>query len=201
MKKGTFSPRTVERDQRLYQWLCRKAEAGERFPSVRQVAEELGLASPSGADAALNRLEAQGLILREGRYRKLAHTAQGVSVPVLGTIAAGTPLLAEENIEDWVQVEPALARNRTLFALKVRGDSMIEAGILEGDLLVLEQTPTVENGAIAACWVPEEGATVKRFYKEDGGYRLQPENSRMVPIRTRECRVLGRPVALVRNYE
>ncbi len=208
MKKGSVSPRTRERDGRLYEWLCRVVAENDRFPTVRQVAEAMNLPSTSQADAALRRLEEAGLLVKDGRYRRLAKAGAvkatdpvGTAVPVLGTIAAGTPLLAEENIEGWVQVDPTLARNRTLFALQVRGDSMIEAGIMEKDLLILEQTPVVENGQIAACWIPEEGATVKRFYKEKGGYRLQPENSRLAPILTRECRVLGRVVALVRNYE
>lgn len=201
MKKGSISPRTRERDRRLYEWLCRETAECDRFPTVRQVAEAMELSSTSQADAALRRLEEAGLLVREGRYRRIAHREQGVAVPVLGTIAAGTPLLAEENIEGWIRVDHTLARNRSLFALQVRGDSMIDAGILEQDILIVEQTPTVENGRIAACWIPEEGATVKRFYKEKGGYRLQPENSRLAPIYPQECRVLGRVVALVRNYE
>ncbi len=201
MKKGSISPRTRERDGRLYEWLCRQMEQSDRFPTVRQVMDAMALSSTSQADAALRRLEEAGLLVREGRYRRLAHREQGTAVPILGTIAAGIPLLAEENIEGWIRVDRNLARNRTLFALQVRGESMIDAGILERDILILEQTPTVENGQIAACWIPEEGATVKRFYQEKGGYRLQPENSRMEPIFTRDCRVLGRVVALVRNYE
>lgn len=200
MVKGSTSKKVRERDQVLYQVVCRRVEEEGRFPTVRELMEEMNIPSSSMVASALNRLEAQGLILHNGRRRALPGQGGGLPVPVLGTIAAGEPLMAAENVEGYLQVRPEFARGRNLFALKVRGDSMINAGILEGDTVVLEQTSTVENGEIAAVWL-EDAATVKRFYREKDRIRLQPENDRLQPIYTKDCMILGKVIGLVRNYE
>ena len=200
MIAGSVSEKVKNRDRRIYEWIAAKVRAEGRFPTVREIMAEMKLSSPSMAQSALNRLEEQGLILREGNHRRLAGFSQGVPVPVLGTIAAGVPLMAEEVIEGYVHIRPELARDKELFALKVRGDSMIRAGILEGDTVVLEKTAAVEDGEIAAVWL-EDAATVKRIYREKGGVRLQPENPANEPIFAKDCLILGRVVALVRSYE
>lgn len=200
MIKGSICAKTKERDQRAYQYLREQVEQSGRFPTVRELASALGLSSTSMAAAILARLEDQGLIERQGRRRALAGVGGGVSVPILGTIAAGEPLMAAEQIEGYLQVAPELAKGRALFALKVRGESMIGAGILPGDTVLLEQTATVADGEIAAVWL-EDAATVKRVFRTPEGVRLQPENEQMEPIFAPRCDILGRVIGLVRSYE
>ncbi len=200
MIKGSIHPKTAARDERALEYIKTFVADTGRFPTVRELAAGLRLSSSSMAAAVLNRLEQQGRILREGHHRRLAGPTGGASVPILGTIAAGTPLMAVEQIEGYLPVDPAMARGRELFALKVRGESMVGAGILPGDTVLLERTSTVEDGEIAAVWL-EDAATVKRVYREKGRIRLQPENDRMEPIYTRACEVLGKVIGLVRSYE
>lgn len=200
MIKGSVALKTKDRDARALQWIRDAVEQQGRFPTVRALQQAMGLSSTSQAAALLDRLEAQGAIERDGRYRKLAGAKGSVPVAVLGTIAAGVPLLAAEQIEGYLPVDPAIARGRSLFALKVRGESMINAGILPHDTVLLEQVSAVEDGEIAAVLLDEE-ATLKRVYREEGRIRLQPENDAMEPIYTRDCRILGRLIGLVRSYE
>ena len=195
-----MSEKVKERDAAIYRQICRHVQEEGRFPTVRDLMTALHISSPSMVQAALLRLEESGLLLREGRRRSLPGHTGSVPVPVLGTIAAGEPLMAAEHIDGYLQVSPGLAANRQLFALKVRGDSMIGAGIFEGDTVILEQTATVENGQIAAVWL-EDAATVKRVFREQNAIRLQPENDRLEPIYAKECTVLGRVIGLVRSYE
>ena len=133
-----------------------------------------------------------------GAERK--ETGRMIRVPVLGRIAAGVPMAAVENLEDFVGYLPRNGRrDNDLFALRVKGSSMIEAGIYDGDLVIVEQTPYAENGQIVAAMINDE-ATVKRFYKEKGHYRLQPENPDMEPIIVPEVEILGRVVSSIRYY-
>lgn len=200
MVKGSVSKKVQERDQALYRRICERVQREGRFPTVRELMADLAISSSSMVEAALVRLEDQGLVQREGRRRSLPGFTGSVPVPILGTIAAGVPLMAVEHIEGYIQVRPDMAHGRKLFALRVRGDSMINAGILEDDTVILEQTSTVDDGEIAAVWL-EDAATVKRVYREKDRIRLQPENDRMEPIYTQECTVLGRVIGLVRSYE
>ncbi len=188
------------RDDALYRYLCAMQEREGRFPTVREIADALSLSSTSLAAAALERLEQRGLLEREGRRRRLAGSAGSIAVPILGTIAAGEPIMAAEQIEGWLRIAPEEARGRSLFALRIRGESMINAGILPGDTVLLEQTASVDDGAIAAVWL-EDAATLKRVYREPGGIRLQPENDEMEPIFAPSCEILGRLIGLVRSYE
>ena len=119
-------------------------------------------------------------------------------VPVLGQVAAGAPILAEENIEDYVEVPPVAGGDQAEFILKVKGDSMIDAGILEGDYVVVHKQETATDGDIVVALVGEE-ATVKRFFKESDHIRLQPENEAMDPIRVRDVQILGRVVGVCRR--
>lgn len=200
MQRGKVSKKVRERDDALYQSICRWVQREGRFPTVRELMAENAIPSSSMVAASFGRLEERGLILREGRRRSLPGYTGSLPVPILGTIAAGEPLMAAEHIEGYLQVRPELAKSRNLFALKVRGDSMIGAGILDGDTVLLEETSTVDDGEIAAVWL-EDAATVKRVYRERDCIRLQPENDRMEPIYTQECTILGKVIGLVRNYE
>lgn len=200
MIKGSISKKTKERDQHLYDYLCKEVTESGSFPTVRQIASALHLSSTSMAQSALLRLEAAGLLERRGHKRILSGYSHGIPVPILGTIAAGEPLMAAEQIDGFVHLQNSRALGKELFALRVRGESMINAGILENDVVVLEKCETVEDGEIAAVWL-EDAATVKRVFREKGQIRLQPENDRMEPIFTKECKILGRVITLIRDYE
>lgn len=170
-------------------------------PSVREIGEAVGLKSTSSVQYNLNALEQAGYIKRDPNLKRtirLSGGAESVShVPLLGTVTAGHPILATQHIEDYIAVSGVSGSN--LFALHVRGDSMINAGILDGDLVIVEQCPVADNGEIVVALIEEE-ATVKRFYKEKGHFRLQPENDKYEPIIVEQCNILGRVKALIRNY-
>lgn len=173
---------------------------GGIVPSVREICARLGIKSTSTVHRYLTSLQEKGYILREGnlnRSIRLPHS-ELTRVPVVGSVAAGRPIFAEEVIEDYLPV--ALRGDaKELFALRVRGDSMINVGIFDGDLIVVRRCDTARNGEIVVALVDDE-ATVKRFYKENGGYRLQPENDAMEPIYTDHVVVLGRVAALYREF-
>jgi len=176
-------------------------------PSVREIGAALGLTSSSTVHSHLTALEKKGFIHRDpSKPRAIEILKDGasqppkrvVNVPVLGRIAAGHPLLAEENVEDVFPLPRDLIREDAAFILRVRGESMIEVGILEGDYLVIRQQATANNGEIVAALLGDE-ATVKRFYRERDHIRLQPENRTMAPILTRDATILGKVVALIRR--
>lgn len=177
-------------------------------PSVREIGAALGLTSSSTVHSHLAALEKKGFIHRDpSKPRAIEILKDGsslppkrvINVPVLGRIAAGQPLLAEENIEDVIPLPRDFVREDSAFILRVRGDSMIEAGIYDGDYIVVRTQPTANNGEIVAALLGEE-ATVKRFYRERDHIRLQPENRTMGPIITREVTILGKVVALIRRF-
>ena len=172
-------------------------------PTVREICRDLGIKSTSSAHRYLKSLEAKGYISMGDNANRVirlvgAEFGRTSQIPLLGTVTAGQPILAFEEVTDYIPFSANGEDPKKLFALKVRGESMIEAAILDGDIVVVRQTPTVENGAIAVAMVEEE-ATVKRFYKEKGHYRLQPENSTMEPIIVDDCRILGKVIAVVRH--
>ena len=146
-------------------------------------------------------LEDAGYIIRDANMKRTVRikgAAHGVShIPLVGTVTAGMPILATELIEDYIAVSGVSGNN--LFALRVKGESMVNAGILDGDIVVVEQCPTAQNGDIVVALVGDE-ATVKRFYKENGHFRLQPENDKFEPIIVEECAIAGKVKALIRNY-
>lgn len=176
-------------------------------PSVRDICSALGFKSTSTVHMYIERLEAKGYIQKEsGKSRTLRVDGVGgkvgkhYNVPLIGQVAAGTPILTVENFEGYVDysTERSYSAN-TLYALRVRGESMIEAGILNNDIVIVEKRDYAENGEIVVAMIDDE-ATVKRFYKENGAFRLQPENSTMEPIITKEVSILGKVVALTRHY-
>ena len=163
-------------------------------PSVREICAALEIKSTSTAHKYLKELQDRmnrAITLPEER---------SLRVPLLGTVTAGQPILAVEEVEGYVPFRGQGLSSKDLFALRVRGESMIKAGILDGDIVIIRKTPTAENGQIVVALVEDE-ATVKRFYKENGHYRLQPENDAMEPIYVDSVSILGRVVALLREYE
>jgi len=190
----------TKKEQEVYDYVLRRLADG-LSPTVREICAELGIKSTSSAHKYLKSLEEKGLLISNDRAnRSIRITAQSpVMVPLLGTITAGLPILAIEQVEDYVHFRPEGGNAEGLFALRVRGESMIDAAICDGDIIIVCRTPVVENGEIAAVLVEDE-ATVKRFFREDGYFRLQPENSTMDPIIVEEATILGRVVGLLRTY-
>lgn len=175
-------------------------------PAVREICEAVHLKSTSSVHSHLETLEEKGYIRRDPTKPRTIEIIDDcfnltrrevVNVPVLGTVAAGQPLYAEENIENYYPIPSDLLPNTETFMLKVRGNSMINAGILEGDQIIVEHCPTARNGEIVVALV-DDSATVKRFFKENGHYRLQPENESMDPIIVNHVEILGKVIGLFR---
>lgn len=185
-----------------------KAQILERGfpPAVREICEAVHLKSTSSVHSHLETLEKNGYIRRDPTKPRAIEILdesfnltrrEMAQVPIIGRVAAGEPLLAEQNIEDYFPIPVERLPNNQTFLLRVRGDSMVNVGILDGDYILVEQRPTAENGEIVIALV-EDGATVKRFFKEDGHYRLQPENDAMDPIIVDEVTILGKMIGLLR---
>ena len=175
-------------------------------PTVREICEAVRLKSTSSVHSHLETLERNGFIRRDPtkpRAMEILDDMFGltrremVQIPMIGTVTAGQPILAEENIEDYFPVPADLLPNTQTFMLRIKGNSMINAGIFDGDRVIVERTPTAENGDIVVALI-DDSATVKRFYKEDGYYRLQPENDAMEPIIVTNMNVLGKVIGLFR---
>ena len=188
--------------QKIYEFLLERAK-DNMTPSVREIGAAVGLRSTSSVQVNLDALEAAGYIQRPPMLKrciKIVGQADNVThVPVLGTVTAGMPILAVEEIEGYLPFSMPGAQDKELFALKVKGESMLWAGILDGDIVICEKTPYASNGEIVVAMIEDE-ATVKRFYKENGHFRLQPENDAFEPIITNEVIILGKVVALYRYY-
>lgn len=188
--------------QKVYDYI-KDCLTESRIPSVREICNATGLKSTSTVHLHLKTLEERGLIERDhgmNRCIRLPGAEKTASVPVMGRVTAGMPILAVEDVEGYVTVSETFRRGRELFALRVVGESMINAGILDGDTVIVHRTPTAENGEIVVALVGEE-ATVKRFYKEKGHFRLQPENDSFEPIIVDEVVLLGKVIALFRNFD
>ena len=198
------------KEQRVYDYLKEKIASQGYAPSVREICADLNIKSTSTAHMYVERLASKGLINREnGKSRTMIlaeneeikkSDGNSYNVPVIGQVAAGTPILTAQNFDGYIgfssekKYQPDL-----LFALHVKGDSMKDIGILNGDIVVVEKREYADNGEIVVAMIDDE-ATVKRFFKENGRYRLQPENSEMQPIYADEVSVLGRVVADIRYY-
>jgi repressor LexA len=206
------------RQQEIWNYLVEYVDRHGYPPTVREIGEQVGLASPSTVHAHLANLERAGLLKRDptkpraleliGRERREPDSGFGEVVeiegvarlPLLGQIAAGGPLLAEQDIEEYL---PMPAATKGDFLLRVKGESMIEAGILDGDLVIVQRAQTARNGEIVVALAGEDEsadeATVKTFYRENGRIRLQPENSTMEPIYAPQVQILGRVVGVFRE--
>jgi len=189
--------------QKVYDFLVERVQTGVP-PSVREIGERVGLRSTSSVQANLDALEAFGLITRDPMHKRSIRIA-GLNnmaiqqVPLLGMVTAGQPILAVEQIESYLPYTGPVSRDKSLFALRVRGESMINSGILDGDIIFVEKTPVAANGEIVVAMIEDE-ATVKTFFKENGRFRLQPENDHMDPIFCDEVVILGKVVSLLRYY-
>jgi repressor LexA len=198
----------TKRQQEIFDFIKRYSAKYGYPPTVRDIGKAVGLASSSTVHAHLANLERIGLLRRDPTKPRaielLDRAAAGVrgfvkpGLPLVGQVAAGQPVLAEENIEDYVQTPDAAGGGDGEYLLRVRGESMKNVGILDGDLVVVRPQEVAADGEIVVALVGEE-ATVKRFFQESDHIRLQPENETMEPIRSRDVRVMGKVVGLMRS--
>jgi repressor LexA len=199
----------TKRQQEIFEFIKRYSAKYGYPPTVRDIGKAVGLASSSTVHAHLANLEKVGLLRRDPskpRAIELLDRAVGAAksivrpagLPLVGQVAAGQPVLAEENIEEYVDVPSLAGGEDGEYVLRVRGDSMKDAGILEGDLVVVRSQQAATDGDIVVALVGEE-ATVKRFFQENDHVRLQPENASMEPIRSKDVRVLGKVVGVLRR--
>lgn len=191
--------KVTENEKMVFEFIKDRIEEGYP-PTVREICAEFGFKSTSTAHRYINNLTAKGLLEKGNNQNRAIRLTggNGMKIPLVGTVTAGIPITAIEEISDYISFQPARHYSNPLFALKVRGESMINAAILDGDMVVIEQTPYAENGDIVCALVDNESATIKTFYKEDGHYRLQPENDTMDPIIVDEVSILGKVVGVVR---
>jgi repressor LexA len=203
------------RQQEIWTFLTQYVDEHGYPPTVREIGEAVGLASPSTVHAHLANLERAGLIKRDPtkpRALELRRDPKPVAsravedvhrLPLVGEIAAGGPLLADQNVEEYLAVPEPLARGGEEFLLRVKGDSMVDAGILEGDVVVVQRAQTARDGEIVVARAGDdetvEEATVKRFFRENGRIRLQPENSTMEPIYAQHVQILGKVTGVFRT--
>ncbi len=169
-------------------------------PTVREICTALNLKSTSTAHRYINILVEEGLLEKSDNLnRAIRLSGKGATrVPLMGTVTAGQPITAIEDITEYINFQEDRRYVNPLFALKIRGESMINTGILDGDIVIVEQSSTARNGDIVIALVDNSDATCKRFYKENGHYRLQPENDTMDPIIVDQVQILGKVVALLR---
>ena len=203
------------RQQEIWDFLVGYVDRHGYPPTVREIGSAVGRASPSTVHAHLANLERAGLLRRDptkpralelfGRGEAAAPAADVHRLPLLGEIAAGGPLLADQNIEDYLAVPEPLARGGEEFILRVKGDSMVDAGILDGDYVVVHRQQHARNGDIVAALAGDDEtadeATVKTFFREDGRIRLQPENDALEPIYARHVTILGKVVGVFRSLQ
>jgi repressor LexA len=208
----------TQRQREIYEFVVGYADQHGYPPTVREIGGAVGLASPSTVHAHLANLERAGYLRRDPtkpralelsrrearpRVAAVADAPAPARLPLVGEIAAGGPLLAEQNIEDYVAVPEPLSRGGEEFLLRVKGESMVEAGILPGDFVVVQRQQTARNGDIVVALAGGDGAadeaTVKRFFREDGRIRLQPENSALEPLFPEHVQILGKVIGVFRR--
>lgn len=194
-----------DNQQRILDFIKSEIQTKGYPPSVREIAQAVGLKSTSTVHGHLQRLEKRGLLHRDAMKPRAMEVMgdpnfvrnNSTAVPVVGRVTAGLPILAEENLDEYVAIPEVMLGDGEHFILLVRGDSMIEAGILDGDYIVVKKCAEALNGEIVVAMI-DDSATVKRFFKENGHFRLQPENSSMKPIYADEVTILGKVVSLYR---
>lgn len=194
----------AENQRKILEFIRSEIENRGYPPSVREICAAVGLKSTSTVHAHLNTLEKRGLIRRDSsKTRALELTdnsmARGRSVPLVGKVTAGLPILAVQNIEEYITLPQDMARGENVFCLRVQGDSMIDIGILNGDIIVVRSQSSAVNGEVVVAMVEDE-ATVKRIFYEKNRVRLQPENRAMAPIYAPDAQVLGKVIALYRQF-
>ncbi|HLT57359.1 MAG TPA: transcriptional repressor LexA [Limnochordales bacterium] len=196
------------RQRQILEFIKREVQQRGYPPSVREIGQAVGLSSSSTVHGHLGKLEEKGYIRRDPTKPRAieilepggAPATDIVYAPVVGRVTAGEPILAVENIEGYFPLAREFAGNGELFLLQVRGDSMIRAGILDGDYVVVRQQPDALNGEIVVALLGEE-ATVKRFYRENGQVRLQPENDAYPPILAQDVQILGKVIGVYRRLQ
>ena len=197
----------TEKQRQILDYIVEMVRTRGYPPTIRQIGTRFKISSTNGVRTHLSALERKGYIRRAPwsargielvREMMPAPDAEAVQVPVLGKVAAGQPVLAQENLQGHLYVDRSLARDRGVFALRVTGDSMIEAGILDGDYVLVRPQPTAENGDIVVAMIEDE-ATVKQFFREPDAIRLEPANARLTPIRARDVQILGKVTGLFRT--
>jgi len=199
----------TKRQQEIFDFIRKYSAKYGYPPTVRDIGKAVGLASSSTVHAHLANLEKIGLLRRDPSkpraielLDRAVESVRGIvrseGLPLVGSVAAGEPMLAEENIEEYVSVPELAGGGDGQYLLRIRGDSMKDAGILEGDFVVVHSQDTAQDGDVVVALLGEE-ATVKRFFREADHIRLQPENEAMEPIRSKEVKVLGRVVGLLRS--
>ena len=195
-----------DNQQKILEFIKSEVQTKGYPPSVREIGDAVGLKSTSTVHGHLTRLEKKGLLHRDSMKPRamevlgedLFPRVAAIPVPLVGRVTAGIPILAEENIEENIALPESMVGEGTFFVLLVKGESMITAGILDGDYVVVRQQPDARNGDIVVAMIDDE-ATVKRFFKENGIFRLQPENPTMQPILVPEVTILGKVVSLFRR--
>jgi repressor LexA len=201
-----MAPRLSERQRQMLRFITENQQAGWT-PSVREIGRAVGLRSSAAVHKQLDNLAEMGYINRlPGKARSiqvlrpLTQDEELASVPIVGQVSAGLPILSEENIDGYLSLvdEDLIRSGSTFFALRVNGESMIDAGILSGDYVVVRQQPTAEEGEIVVALVKNE-ATVKRFHRSAEHIRLQPANAAMEPIISRNVKILGKVVSIIRQ--
>lgn len=195
-----------DKQNQIYEFLKTYTDNKGYPPSVREICEAVGLKSTSSVHGHLKRLESKGLIRRDPTKPRALEIMDNtikkeiVNIPIIGKVTAGIPILANENVEDIFPIPlDYIKHNKELFMLNISGDSMINAGIFDNDLAIIEKCQTASNGEIIVALIENE-ATLKRFYKEKNHIRLQPENDKMEPIIVDNCIILGKLVGLFRTY-
>lgn len=202
------------RQQAILDYIKQEVRKKGYPPSVREIGEAVGLASSSTVHGHLNRLEKKGLIRRDPTKPRAIEvldqdhdlipdlSSQTMMVPLVGKVTAGEPITAVENVEEYFPVPRRMVSpDDSVFILSVRGNSMINAGVMDGDYVVVRQQKTADNGDMIVAMTPENEATVKRFYKEKNMIRLQPENDNMDPIWLPEVTILGKVIGVFRELE
>lgn len=198
-----------DRQKKILEFIKQEIKKKGYPPSVREIGKAVGLKSSSTVHSHLAQLERKGYIRRNPSKPRAIEVLiksnsydvekEMVNVPLVGKITAGEPIFADERIEGYFPLPYDFIRSENLFMLTVRGESMIEAGILDGDIIIVKKQEYADNGDIVVALLEDE-ATVKRFYKEKGCIKLQPENRHMEPIYTKEVKILGKVIGLIRRY-
>lgn len=202
-----MTERSNNRQSQIYNFIKSQIKQKGYPPSVREICTAVGLRSTSTVHSYLEKLERRGFIKRDATKSRTIEVIEKsqkkemIEVPIIGTITAGMPIIAVENIEDYFPLPMDYIKNkRELFMLRVKGESMVDAGILDGDLSLIEKVHSAENGDIVVALIENE-ATLKRFFKEKNHIKLQPENKNMPPIIVDDCKIIGRLIGIYRQYE
>lgn len=186
---------------KIYDYINERS-VNDIVPTIREICSALSIKSTSTVHRYISELVDAGLIEKSDNQRRAIRLAgkNAMRIPLVGIVTAGEPITAIENVVDYISFYPVKNYNDKLFALNVKGDSMINAGILDGDIVVVEKSDYADNGEIIVALVDGEDATVKTFYKEDGHFRLQPENDTMEPIISDNVSIIGKVVSVMRYY-